>query len=128
MASRGQPLRPRHVPQRTCVGCRSQQSKRDLLRIVRTPSGEVVVDPTGRLPGRGAYLHQDTGCWSEGLRKGRLGRALHAVISPEDERAIATVLGTFVGGRVEERQGRLGGARQSPARELEASSGTQTTL
>ncbi len=79
-----QPLRPRHVPQRTCVGCRSALSKRDLVRLVRTPTGAVEVDPTGKKPGRGAYLHRDPECWDQGLRKGKLGRALKITISPTD--------------------------------------------
>ena len=82
-AQRRQPLRPRHVPQRTCVGCRSQLSKRELVRVVRTPAGEVEVDPTGRSPGRGAYLHRDPACWTEGLKKGRLARSLHVTTIPE---------------------------------------------
>jgi predicted RNA-binding protein YlxR (DUF448 family) len=92
MASRTQPLPPRHVPQRTCVGCRTQQSKRELVRVVRTPGGQVTVDPTGRLAGRGAYLHRDPECWSEGLRKGRLARALHTTISADEQTGILQAL------------------------------------
>ena len=88
MASPTQPLPPRHVPHRTCVGCRSQHAKRELVRVVRTPAGEVMVDPTGRLAGRGAYLHRDPECWSEGMRKGRLARALHTTISADDQASI----------------------------------------
>ena len=80
-----QPLPPRHIPQRTCIGCRRVEPKRALIRVVRTPSGEVVVDATGKKTGRGAYLHQDPTCWKEGFRKGRLGRALHATISDGDQ-------------------------------------------
>lgn len=92
MASRTQPLPPRHVPQRTCVGCRTQQSKRELVRIVRTPAGQVAVDPTGRQVGRGAYLHRDPECWTEGMRKGRLAGALHTTISTEDQTEILLAL------------------------------------
>lgn len=92
MASRTQPLPPRHVPQRTCVGCRTQHSKRELVRVVRTPEGQVTVDPTGRLAGRGAYLHRDPECWSEGMRKGRLARALHTTISADDQAGILQAL------------------------------------
>ena len=79
-----QPLRPRHVPQRTCVACRSTLSKRELVRVVRTPAGTVEVDPTGKLAGRGAYLHHDAECWDTGLRKGKLARALKVTLSPTD--------------------------------------------
>jgi hypothetical protein len=50
--------------------------KRDLRRIVRTPSGEVVIDPTGRLAGRGAYVCHDTDCLAIAIKKGALSRAL----------------------------------------------------
>ena len=46
----------KHVPQRTCVACREVNEKRSLIRIVRGPEG-VAVDKTGKMPGRGAYLH-----------------------------------------------------------------------
>jgi predicted RNA-binding protein YlxR (DUF448 family) len=83
-----QPLRPRHVPQRTCVGCRTQQPKRQLIRIVRTPAGAVLVDPSGRQAGRGAYLHLNPDCWNQGLKKGKLAKALHVTISAEDQPAL----------------------------------------
>jgi len=60
--------RPKHKPQRMCVACRQSQEKRSLVRIVRTVDG-VFVDITGKLSGRGAYLHQDPACWEIGLKK-----------------------------------------------------------
>ncbi|MBE9474717.1 MAG: YlxR family protein, partial [Chloroflexi bacterium] len=50
------PRKGRHVPQRTCVGCREVHSKRSLVRVVRGPEG-IFIDPTGKMAGRGAYLH-----------------------------------------------------------------------
>ncbi len=80
--------RVKHIPQRTCVGCRSVQAKRDLIRIVRTPEG-VVVDPTGKLAGRGAYLHRQRSCWERGLH-GSLAHALKTELTPADrERLLA---------------------------------------
>jgi predicted RNA-binding protein YlxR (DUF448 family) len=76
--------RVKHVPQRTCVGCRDVLPKRQMIRIVRTADG-VKVDLTGKLAGRGAYLHDRRQCWERGL-KGPLAHALKATIS-EDERA-----------------------------------------
>ena len=73
----------KHIPQRTCVACREVNEKRSLIRIVRTPEG-VAVDPTGRMPGRGAYLHDTRECWEKALKKGILARALKTEISPED--------------------------------------------
>ncbi len=64
----------RRVPQRTCVACRGVGAKPELLRVVRTPAGEVRVDPSGKAPGRGAYVHRDPGCARRALARG--GRAL----------------------------------------------------
>ncbi len=74
--------REKHVPQRTCVGCRQTLSKRSLIRVVRTPQG-LVVDPTGKLAGRGAYLHDKLSCWQQGL-KGALSRALKTNLTDQD--------------------------------------------
>ena len=76
--------RVKHVPQRTCVGCREVLPKRTMIRIVRTTDG-VQVDPTGKLAGRGAYLHDRRECWERGL-KGSLGHALKTTLT-SDERA-----------------------------------------
>ncbi|MCK6538408.1 MAG: YlxR family protein [Anaerolineales bacterium] len=77
--------RVKHVPQRTCVGCREVLPKRTMIRIVRTAEG-VRMDPTGKLAGRGAYLHDRRECWERGL-KGALAHALKTTIRP-DERAM----------------------------------------
>ena len=74
------------MPTRSCVVCRTAYPKRELLRIVRTPDGAVVADPTGRLAGRGAYVcHQDA-CRSQAITKGALSRALHTAV-PTDVKA-----------------------------------------
>ncbi|MGI6567204.1 MAG: YlxR family protein [Firmicutes bacterium] len=73
----------RKIPQRTCIGCRTVRPKRDLIRIVRTPAGEILLDPTGKQSGRGAYLCPDTACMEQALRKKQLERALEAAITPE---------------------------------------------
>ena len=76
--------RLRHVPERTCVACRTREAKRALIRLVRTPEGEVEVDVTGRRPGRGAYLCSDPACWEEALRRRALNRALRVVLTPQE--------------------------------------------
>jgi len=68
---------------RTCVGCRTERAKRDLVRIVRLPSGDVVMDSTGKLSGRGAYLCADGKCWTLALRRGALERALAVPLPSE---------------------------------------------
>lgn len=81
MAKQGK-RRGKHVPQRTCVGCRTVEAKRTLIRIVRTPEG-LKVDPKGKMPGRGAYLHDRRSCWQAGLN-GRLARALKTNLGEGD--------------------------------------------
>ena len=65
-----------HVPSRTCVACRTERPKRELVRLVRSPEGSVSVDETGKLNGRGAYLCQDPECWTLAQRRRALERAL----------------------------------------------------
>jgi len=74
--------RVKHVPQRTCVGCREVLPKRKMVRIVRTADG-VQVDPTSKLAGRGAYLHDRRECWERGL-KGALAHALKTTLTSND--------------------------------------------
>ena len=74
--------RKKRVPLRTCVGCREVLAKRSLIRIVRRP-GEVCVDPTGKLAGRGAYLHDQQDCWQRAL-KGSLAHALKTELTDKD--------------------------------------------
>ena len=74
-------MQPRAVPTRTCVHCRSAKDKRELLRVVRTPGGEVVYDATGKANGRGAYVCHDEGCIAGSTAaKGGLARALQASV------------------------------------------------
>lgn len=80
--------KPHHVPQRTCVACRRTTTKRELVRIVRTPEGTVEVDPTGKRSGRGAYLCPTPDCWRLALQKGRLDRALKTSVSASDKEAL----------------------------------------
>ena len=79
--------KPKHIPQRTCVGCRTVLAKRTLVRIVRQPDG-VIIDPTGKLNGRGAYLHEQRSCWEKAL-KGPLANALKTTLSAEDKARLA---------------------------------------
>ncbi len=74
--------RRKHVPKRTCIGCRTVQEKRSLIRIVRTPEG-VKIDPKGKMTGRGAYLHNKRSCWQLGL-DGRLAKALKTSLNEVD--------------------------------------------
>jgi predicted RNA-binding protein YlxR (DUF448 family) len=85
--------RMKHVPQRTCVACREVLPKRQMVRIVRTADG-VRVDPTGKLAGRGAYLHDRRECWTRGL-KGALANALKAELTAEDRAQLEEFINTL---------------------------------
>ena len=66
----------RKIPQRMCVGCREKRDKKDLLRVVRTPEGQLVLDATGKRSGRGASVCRDAQC----LKKARKSRALERML------------------------------------------------
>ena len=79
----------RHIPQRTCVACRSERPKREMVRIVRTPDGAVGVDPTGKRSGRGAYLCLQPPCWQAALKRHALDKALKTELTAADREALA---------------------------------------
>ena len=74
---------PEKVPQRTCMGCQAKKEKRELVRIVRSPEGEISVDMTGKKPGRGAYICPDLECLNKVVKSKRLERSLETAISQE---------------------------------------------
>ncbi|PIZ48615.1 MAG: DUF448 domain-containing protein [Armatimonadetes bacterium CG_4_10_14_0_8_um_filter_66_14] len=73
----------KHVPQRTCVGCRQQKSKRELIRVVRAPEGEVRLDLSGKAAGRGAYLCADAQCAALARKAKSLNRSLKCNVPEE---------------------------------------------
>lgn len=83
MTKKKQPLRPRSIPQRTCIACREQEGKRALVRVVRGVNG-VEVDPTGKLAGRGAYLHPVRACWENALASRAVQRALRTSLTADE--------------------------------------------
>ena len=85
--------RVKHIPQRTCVGCRTVLAKRQLIRVVRTTGG-VLVDPTGKLAGRGAYLHDRRTCWEAGL-EGSLAHALKVDLTAADREHLEAFMNTL---------------------------------
>ena len=75
--------KPRKIPQRQCVACREMKEKKALLRIVRTPEGEVLLDATGKKSGRGAYVCPDPACLKKARKSKALERAFETSIPPE---------------------------------------------
>ena len=81
---------PKKIPMRQCVGCREMREKKELIRVVKSPEGEISLDFKGKKPGRGAYVCPDENC----LKRARKGRAL--------ERAFETAIPTEVYDALEE--------------------------
>jgi predicted RNA-binding protein YlxR (DUF448 family) len=73
----------KHVPMRTCMGCRQVRPKREMVRIVRTPAGGIEIDERGKKSGRGAYLCRRRDCWDKGLGKSRIEHVLKASLTEE---------------------------------------------
>jgi predicted RNA-binding protein YlxR (DUF448 family) len=90
-----QTKRPKHVPLRTCISCRETKSKRELLRIVRTPDGHVLIDDTGKKSGRGAYLCARLTCWKNALKSKRLEHEFEVAISDEDRANLEAYVATL---------------------------------
>lgn len=70
-------------PQRTCLGCRVAKNKNELIRVVRTPEGQIKIDLTGRANGRGAYLCRNPECLKKALKSKALSRSLKTEIPEE---------------------------------------------
>ena len=71
------------IPQRQCVGCRTMKDKKSLLRLVKTPEGEILLDATGKKSGRGAYVCPDSECLKKARKSRALERAFGTAIPPE---------------------------------------------
>lgn len=71
------------IPQRMCIGCQNTFNKRDLLRLVRTPEGEYLVDETGKKSGRGAYICKNELCFQTAFKEKRLEKSFKSKIDQE---------------------------------------------
>ena len=76
-------LKQKKVPMRMCTGCREMKPKKELIRVVRQPSGQVMLDRTGKAAGRGAYVCPDSACLEKARKSRVLERTLEAAIEPE---------------------------------------------
>ena len=86
----------RKMPMRMCVGCHEMKPKRELLRVVKPKEGEIVFDPVGKMPGRGAYVCPDKECITKAVKEKRLERALER---PIGEDVLKQLLEDFEHGR-----------------------------
>jgi uncharacterized protein len=71
----------RKLPLRMCVGCQEKKNKRDLVRVVRSPEGDISLDFTGKKPGRGAYICSQRVCLEAAIKKKRLEKSLQQSLS-----------------------------------------------
>lgn len=81
------------IPQRQCVGCREMKDKKALIRVVKSPEGEVSLDDRGRKPGRGAYVCPEVECLRRARKSRALERAFETQIPPEVYDAMERQLG-----------------------------------
>lgn len=71
-----QSIKQRKIPERQCLGCNEHKPKKELLRVLRTPEGEVMLDFTGKKSGRGAYICRDVKCLKKARKSRRIERSL----------------------------------------------------
>ncbi|WP_110952944.1 RNase P modulator RnpM [Anaerosinus massiliensis] len=69
------------IPQRMCVGCKEMRNKRDLVRVVRTPEGEFLIDHTGKKSGRGAYVCRNTECFAKAFKEKQFEKSFKSVLN-----------------------------------------------
>lgn len=74
---------PKKIPLRQCVGCREHKEKRELIRVVRSPEGEISLDFRGKKPGRGAYICPQGECLKRAMKSRALERAFSSQVPPE---------------------------------------------
>ena len=74
---------PKKIPLRQCVGCREMKEKKELIRVLRTDTGELCIDQTGRRNGRGAYLCRGRECFLKARKNHGLERSLKIQIPVE---------------------------------------------
>jgi len=103
----------RHIPQRTCIECRTTLPKRELVRVVRLAAGGVTIDETGKKSGRGAYLCRRKACWEGALSCGRLEYALKTLLTTEEKERLCTFADSLPGVKeLEDMQARSGVAAE----------------
>lgn len=74
---------PKKIPMRQCLGCREMKPKKELIRVVRSPEGEISLDFRGKKPGRGCYLCPDMACFTKAKKSRSIERALSSQVGPE---------------------------------------------
>ena len=86
-------ITPKKTPERKCVGCGEKKSKKELIRVVRTPDGSIVIDRTGKISGRGAYICPSSSCFKKAVKARRFESGLSVSIPTEVFDALLRELG-----------------------------------
>lgn len=73
----------RKLPKRKCIGCNEMKDKKDLIRVIRTPEGQILLDPTGKKNGRGAYVCRESACLKKAIKSKSLERSFQCSIPEE---------------------------------------------
>lgn len=76
-------MRRRKIPMRKCIACQELKDKKELVRVVRTPEGEVKIDPSGKMSGRGAYICSTIECFESAVKKKAFDRALKTTVGAD---------------------------------------------
>ena len=87
-------MQQKKIPMRKCIGCNEAKPKKELVRIVKSPEGEIAVDLTGKKNGRGAYICNSCECLKKAKKAKRLERTFECVISDEVYAEAERVLNT----------------------------------
>lgn len=83
---------PKRIPERQCVGCQEQKPKRSMVRVVLTPTGDIVIDASGKMAGRGAYICPQRSCFDQAKKRRSLDRGLKTSVQPELYEQLAAVV------------------------------------
>lgn len=76
-------MRTKKIPLRQCIGCGEMKSKKEMIRVIKTPEGDIVIDVTGKKNGRGAYICPDKECLKKAIKSKGLERSLKVSIPPK---------------------------------------------
>lgn len=88
------------IPQRSCVVCRTQKNKNELLRIVKNKENEIKIDDIGKVPGRGAYICYSMDCLEKAKKSKKLDKALEIKIEEETYKQIENIIINKIGGDI----------------------------
>ena len=95
----------RHSPQRSCVGCREVRDKRDLVRVVHTPDDQFLLDPSGKLAGRGAYVCPSAACLAQAVKRKSFDRAFRQAVPREAVGGLEASIQQYLSARTETNEG-----------------------